>query len=206
MLDEEVTGGPPSYLVAAKTVNDSNNSPEAMRELQSEALVMAQVTHHPNLVSLVGVITRGDPLVLVISYCEHGSLLSLLRTQAKDGSPLSAEVKLKLGLQAARGMEHLASLSFVHRDLAARNVLVATGMVAQVADFGLSRGVVLDAVAGADDDGGVDGESMRTPAAGGYYRSQTGVFPIRFVNMHTRTHTHAHTQTRPCRIFLNGRD
>ena len=38
-------------------------------------LVMAQVSHHKHLVSLIGVITRGDPLVLVVSYCEHGSLL-----------------------------------------------------------------------------------------------------------------------------------
>ena len=142
---------------------------------------MAQVSHHPNLVSLVGVVTRGDPLVLIISYCEHGSLLSLLRKKAKELAPLTVEVKVKLALEVACGMEHLASLSFVHRDLAARNVLVATGMVAQVADFGLSRGIVLDAVAGDEDDGDGDGGvGNAVPAAGGYYRSQSGVFPIRW--------------------------
>ena len=173
MLDESATGGPPSYLVAAKTIIDSKVSPEATRELEAEALVMAQVSHHPNLVSLVGVVTRADPFILIISYCEYGSLLSLLRKRAAELSPLSFRLKLKLGLHTAKGMEHLASLHFIHRDLAARNVLVATGMVGQVADFGLSRGAVLSPTQNdnSDSGGGVSEE---------YYRSQAGVFPIRW--------------------------
>ena len=165
-LDESSTGGGtgvPSYLVAAKTVKNSS-SHEATEELHKEAAVMAQVSHHPNLVSLVGVITRGDPLVLIISYCEHGSLLSLLRSRAEEHSPLSLEVKMQLGLHIAKGMDHLANLFFIHRDLAARNVLVATGMIGQVADFGLSRGVQQTDSDGTDDL---------------YYRSKSGVFPIR---------------------------
>ena len=35
----------------------------------------------------------------------------------------------------------LSSLQLVHRDLAARNVLVATGKVCKVSDFGLTRDV-----------------------------------------------------------------
>lgn len=51
----ELEGGVPPFLVAAKTVLDSKESPENTRDLQSEAVVMAQVGHHANLVSLVGV-------------------------------------------------------------------------------------------------------------------------------------------------------
>ena len=169
MLDE--TSEHRSYLVAAKTVLDAKSSPEATLELEQEAIVMAHVGGHPNLVSLIGVITRGDPLVLIISYCEHGSLLSLLRKRAKEGSPLYLEAKLKLGLDTAKGMAHLHSKHFVHRDLAARNVLVATGMVGQVADFGLSRGTKTG-----------DGESPdeETEEGSTYYRSQSGIFPVRW--------------------------
>ena len=141
MLDESPRGGPPAYMVAAKTVLDAKASPEATQELQDEALVMARVTGHLNVVSLVGVVTRGAPLMLIVSYCEYGSLESVLRQRVDEQSPLGINLKLKIGLDAARGMKHLADLHFVHRDLAARNVLLATGMVGKVADFGLSRGV-----------------------------------------------------------------
>ena len=80
------------------------------------------MTGHPNLVSLIGVVTRGDPLVLIISYAEHGSLLSLLKECAADGNPVEYELKLRFGLDVARGMKHLADSHFIHRDLAARNV------------------------------------------------------------------------------------
>lgn len=43
MLDESPDGGAPSYMVAAKTVRDSNASPEATHDLKSEALVMMQL-------------------------------------------------------------------------------------------------------------------------------------------------------------------
>jgi serine/threonine protein kinase len=72
-------------------------------------------------------------------------------------------------------MEHLVNKHFIHRDLAARNVLLAagkssTGMLCKVADFGLSRGgTVADAV-GED----ASGEN--------YYRSQSGVFPVRWTS------------------------
>jgi serine/threonine protein kinase len=187
VLDETPSGGPPGYLVAAKTVLNSKDSPEARRDLEQEALVMAQVHGHENLVSLVGVVTCGDPLVLIVGYCEHGSLLSLLRKRAKQRDPLGIPLKLALSIDTARGMNHLVQKHFIHRDLAARNVLVATGMVGKVADFGLSRGTRLavpEEATGNDytDDDGEQLSSRDTPLneAGEYYRSQAGVFPIRW--------------------------
>jgi serine/threonine protein kinase len=73
-LDESERRNTPEYTVAAKTVLDAKNSPEATSELLAEASVMAQVGSHPNLVSLIGVVTRGDPMVLVLSYCRYEPL------------------------------------------------------------------------------------------------------------------------------------
>ena len=70
----------PEYMVACKTVKvptgslDQQGAALAEEELLKEALLMAQVEKHKNLVSLVGVITRGTPKVLMLSFCEHGEL------------------------------------------------------------------------------------------------------------------------------------
>jgi surface protein len=164
-LDESsVAGGVPEYLVAAKTVLDANASPDATRELRVEAMMMARLGAHPHVVSIVGVITRGDPLVLIVSFCEHGSLLSLLRSRAAAGQPLTAAAKIKMACDVAKGMAHLETHQFVHRDLAARNVLVSSSMDCKVADFGLSRQT----------------QSADGNGEGDYYTSQAGVFPIRW--------------------------
>jgi serine/threonine protein kinase len=126
---------------------------------------MAQVGAHTHLVSRVGVVTTGVPLLRVVGYCEHGSLLAVLRKHAGNGTPLATEAKLKLALESAKGMWYLCSQRYIHRDLAARNVLVASGMVAKVADFGLSRSGAL---------GGSD--AMENEPTEDYYRSKSGVF------------------------------
>jgi hypothetical protein len=163
ILDESQANGIPGYMVACKSVTTSTG--DGVDDLKFEAAVMAQVGSHENLVSLIGVVTSGLPLLLVVSFCEHGSLLAVLRAHAGNGEPLELKAKLKLAHETARGMVYLCSRHFIHRDLAARNVLVASGMVAKVADFGLSRSSAVD--------GGSDGGTE-------YYRSKHGVFPVRW--------------------------
>ena len=141
-LNEYKVTGVPAYTVAIKTVKDGGNNSDAIHEFNREAAVMALVSDHKNLVSLIGVVTRGVPLMMVTQYCEHGSLLDLLRKQADGHGPLVHRPKSVhwVGYEIALGMHHLIDLSFVHRDLAARNVLLDQDMVCKVADFGLSRG------------------------------------------------------------------
>jgi serine/threonine protein kinase len=171
LIDLSETTGTPAYMVAVKTVLDAQATPEGLAELVQEAVVMAQVGMHPNLVALIGVHTSTAEKMIVLSYCEHGSLLSVLRTDRSQGSPLSPSTKLRMMLEVARGMAHLTSKRFVHRDLACRNVLLSTGMVCKVADFGLSRVAVKST------------RSDNTTGAGedeDYYRTAAGTFPIRW--------------------------
>jgi serine/threonine protein kinase len=168
-LDESNTT--PEYQVAAKTVLE-DAPPEARADLATEAAVMAQLAGHKNLVSIIGVVTSGNPLILVLSFCDHGSLLSFLTKKVAAGKAVSALHKIDFAAQTARGMEHLASRHFVHRDLAARNVLLASGksasnLICKVADFGLSR-------VGRSDKKNDKSENED------YYRSTKGIFPVRW--------------------------
>ena len=51
---ESPVGGVPGYMVAVKTSKEAKG--EGADELKREALVMVQVTGHPNLVALIGVV------------------------------------------------------------------------------------------------------------------------------------------------------
>ena len=131
---------------------------------------MAQVTNHVNLVSLIGVVTSGTPFLLILSLCDRGSLLSVLKKSQTALEPVTPADRLRYSVEIARGMRHLVEHHFVHRDLAARNVLVDARNVSKVADFGLSR---LTKAGGSDDDD--DGQAD-------YYRSQSGTFPVRWTS------------------------
>lgn len=172
VLDESKAGGVPGYMCAVKTSKEAKG--DGADELLREALVMAQLTGHPNVVSLIGVVTSGVPLLLLLSLCENGSLQSCLKEGTCPGqanlpgtAPSNASV-LKMALEIARGMKHLVDGKFVHRDLAARNVLLDSEFVCKVADFGLSRGV---AASNTDDENAKE-----------YYTSRNGTFPVRWTS------------------------
>ena len=85
-----------------------------------------------------------------------------LKKRAADGDAFDLGTKHRFCSEIAAGMHHLGEHNFVHRDLAARNVLLGSGMVCKVADFGLSRRVQTE------------------DNTGDYYRSTSGVLPVRW--------------------------
>jgi serine/threonine protein kinase/ABC-type branched-subunit amino acid transport system substrate-binding protein len=166
ILDESATREAGAYMVAVKSTHAIDG--EAAEELQREAIVMAVVGRHPNLVSLIGVVTKGPPLLLVIALCEHGSLLSQLKKRAHHRGVLAGhngmdpKTNFEIAKEVANGMAALSGKRFVHRDLAARNVLIDSALVCKIADFGLSRKTKLN----------------DTGAA--VYASRRGMFPLRW--------------------------
>ncbi|EDQ90683.1 uncharacterized protein MONBRDRAFT_15893 [Monosiga brevicollis MX1] len=144
----------PGFLVAVKSLHDAADE-KARQELLEEAAVMAQFNHR-NVVKLVGVVTVGRPILVVIEFCEKGALKGYL-----EKHDLTQHQKLRFALDAARGLEHIHAYNFVHRDVAARNVLVSSDLTAKVADFGLAR----------EADGGAEET---------YYRATSSQIPIRW--------------------------
>uniref|UniRef100_A0A9L0S2G1 Macrophage colony-stimulating factor 1 receptor n=1 Tax=Equus caballus TaxID=9796 RepID=A0A9L0S2G1_HORSE len=62
----------------------------------------------------------------------------------EDGWPLELRDLLHFSSQVAQGMAFLASKNCIHRDVAARNVLLTSGRVAKIGDFGLARDIMND--------------------------------------------------------------
>jgi insulin-like growth factor 1 receptor len=70
MLDEQAAGSrsTPAYTVAVKQLKADPSDTE-LAEFMSEAAIMA-VFKHRNILSLIGVCTRGQPALMVLPYCE----------------------------------------------------------------------------------------------------------------------------------------
>lgn len=138
--------------VAVKTIKTSHSSVELLA-LLSEFQLLQEVSH-PNVIKLLGACIRGDPPLIIIEYCSHGSLRSYLRLSRKlDESgdleiegvePVTAKDVLSFLWQICKGMAYLAEIKLVHRDLALRNVLLADGKICKISDFGLTRDVYED--------------------------------------------------------------
>ncbi|XP_031565841.1 fibroblast growth factor receptor 4-like isoform X2 [Actinia tenebrosa] len=144
-----------SLTVAVKIVKE-NDSDTARKDLLAELDLLKLIDPHPNVVGLLGCCTRGDPLMLIVEFCEYGDMQSYLRhcrgiedkyyqqIYQVPVEKLSSKDLLSFSIQVARGMAHLASMKVVHRDLAARNILIDNRKVCKVSDFGFARDIYVE--------------------------------------------------------------
>eukprot|EP00043_Microstomoeca_roanoka_P012816 m.124683 g.124683 ORF g.124683 m.124683 type:complete len:1648 (+) comp15598_c3_seq1:166-5109(+) len=151
ILEEHKQAGLPGFLVAIKMLKTTNI--DSQDELMREAAFMAQL-NNDFVVKLHGVCTFDGPLMMVMEYCEHGSLQAYLRDH--DMSP---RYQLQVLGDAASGLMYLASRGVVHRDVASRNVLLSSEWRGRIADFGMSR---------------------ESEAESAYYHSRGGAVPVRW--------------------------
>ena len=131
-------------LVALKTL--SRLSAAAAGQLAGEARVMAAVVH-PHLATIYGVERwRGTP-VLVVEFCEGGTLADRLRR-----GPLAVEEALRLGRQLAQALAELHTAGVLHRDVKPSNIGFTASGSAKLLDFGIaSYASVMPLAASADD-------------------------------------------------------
>ncbi|CAM4655033.1 unnamed protein product [Lepidochelys olivacea] len=154
-------------LVAVKILR-SDATKNARNDFLKEVKIMSRLKD-PNIVRLLGVCVRDDPLCMITEYMENGDLNQFLSSHeledklggsTSDAPTISYPTLVHVAAQIASGMKFLASLNFVHRDLATRNCLVGEGFTIKIADFGMSRNLY----------------------SGDYYRIQgRAVLPIRWM-------------------------
>eukprot|EP00055_Hartaetosiga_balthica_P017917 m.125036 g.125036 ORF g.125036 m.125036 type:complete len:2563 (+) comp9427_c1_seq8:916-8604(+) len=142
----------PGYLTAVKSTLEKATLADR-QELMEEAAVMAQFDND-YIVKLIGVVTVGQPALVVLEFMEYGALKPYL-----EEHDVSEEQKIMWAGDCSEGMEHIHSKGFIHRDVAARNVLLSSEMRCKIADFGLAREQESDSA---------------------YYRSRGGNVPVRW--------------------------
>ncbi|KAM8890940.1 insulin-like growth factor 1a receptor [Spinachia spinachia] len=129
--------------VAIKTVNESASMRERI-EFLNEASVMKEFNCH-HVVRLLGVVSQGQPTLVIMELMTRGDLKSHLRSLRKENATSQVLPPLKKMIQMAGeisdGMSYLNANKFVHRDLAARNCMVAEDFTVKIGDFGMTRDI-----------------------------------------------------------------
>ena len=159
-----IVKGEEKTRVAVKTMK-RGSSQETAEDFRKEMEIMMDFDH-PNIVRLLGICTRDEPLYLITELMKHGDLKDYIRkARPNEMHPrplLSIAQLVDVAARAASGVAYLASRKFVHRDIAARNCLVGENdkqLSVKISDFGMARDVYQEE----------------------YYRRRGGTLPIRWM-------------------------
>nr|XP_048707150.1 tyrosine-protein kinase transmembrane receptor ROR2 isoform X2 [Caretta caretta] len=145
------TPGEQTQAIAIKTLKDKAEL--ALREEFKHEAMMRSRLQHPNIVCLLGIVTKEQPISMIFSYCSHSDLHEFLvmRSPHSDVGSTDDDKTVKSALepadffhivtQVAAGMEYLSSHHIVHKDLATRNILVFDKLNVKISDLGLFREV-----------------------------------------------------------------
>lgn len=109
-----------------------------LESILEEAKMMSMLQHHPNVVSLIGVV-EGPPIKIVTELMSGGNLWNYLKEKKSKQIEIMISQRMSWILDIAKGMDFLIKNGIIHRDLAARNILLDENLNAKVSDFGLSK-------------------------------------------------------------------
>ncbi|KFD68362.1 hypothetical protein M514_07346 [Trichuris suis] len=100
------------------------------------------------IVKLYGVVSEGQPALVVMEMMACGNLKDYLRARRPDSEdnenhlpPPTKEEMFQFAAEMADGMAYLEAIKFCHRDLAARNCMVSADGTCKIGDFGMARDV-----------------------------------------------------------------
>ncbi|KEH34690.1 kinase APK1B, putative [Medicago truncatula] len=140
-IDEHTLGPtkPGSGLtVAVKKLNNASHQEpsEWLRKINNMGKLC-----HPNLVRLIGYCLEDVYPILVYEYLDKGSFDKCLFKRGSDFQPLSWKMRIKIALDAAKGLAFLHSekVNVIHGDFNTSNILIDSNHNAKLSDFGLDK-------------------------------------------------------------------
>lgn len=131
--------------VVIAVVKRTSIQEEQLRQLQSEAKVLAQLGDHPNIVTIYDLgEERGNPFI-VCQYVASGSLSDLIAEHRGPSFPV--DQALRIARETLQALAHAHGFGIIHRDVKPGNIWLMPDGSVKLGDFGL-------AIAGHTEDAG----------------------------------------------------
>ena len=110
---------------------------DAIAEFHTEIGLLRSLPH-PNIIPVYGYISdkNTSTYALVMELATDGSLAVFLR---KNGKNLDLKQKLQIITGIAQGLNYLHTKHVVHRDIKSLNILIFSGLVPKIIDFGFAH-------------------------------------------------------------------
>ena len=124
----------PRREVAVKVLLAGSLDNEVRRRFQQEANLMAQLSHHPSIVTIyhAAIAADGRPF-LVMEYCSRPGLAERYRQER-----ISVAEALRIGIRLASAVETAHRAGILHRDIKPANVLTTDFGWPALTDFGIA--------------------------------------------------------------------
>ncbi|QIK82618.1 serine/threonine-protein kinase [Sanguibacter sp. HDW7] len=124
----------PSRSVAVKVLLASSLDDETRVRFSTEANLMAQLSHHPSIVTIhhADISADGRPY-LVMEYCSRPGIGARYRTER-----ISVQETLRTGIRLASAVESAHRLGILHRDIKPANILTTDFGYPALTDFGIA--------------------------------------------------------------------
>ncbi|GHG46755.1 serine/threonine protein kinase [Flavimobilis marinus] len=134
----------PQRSVAVKVLLASSLDPETRDRFFAEANLMAQLSHHPSIVTIyhADIATDGRPF-LVMEYCSRPGLGARYRSER-----ITVAEALRTGIRLASAVEAAHRLGILHRDIKPANILTTDYGWPALTDFGIAATTGGDGAAG----------------------------------------------------------
>lgn len=113
-------------------------SAEEISALLDEARKHAHLVH-TNIVQVYDIIEEEGEHLLVIEYVDGQSLWQTMREKARKGEILPLDQAIQILTDTLSGVAFAHSKNVCHRDLGPMNILLTSGGIPKIADFGIAR-------------------------------------------------------------------
>lgn len=131
-------------MVALKVLKPENaQKPDAIARLRHEARIVSQLGH-PNICEVFDIGQLGDGTPYLVMERLRGKTLA---ERIQEGEPINVTELVEVMIQVLAGLETAHKKNVIHRDMKPDNIFLAeraSGIVAKILDFGISKATVPD--------------------------------------------------------------